>query len=99
MLRLPLKVTYEDDASGVEVVASAPDLIQFERHFDMPMSVFGDQGALRIEWMMWLTWTTLKRKNLTNDDFDTWSEKVAEITFGDPDEAEITPLENSQLTG
>ena len=99
MLRLPLKVTYENDASGVEVVASAPDLIQFERHFDMPMSIFGDPGALRIEWMMWLTWTTLKRKNLTKADFDTWSETVQEITFGNQDEAEISPLESNLPTG
>ena len=33
MMRIALKVEYVD-GSGAEVMASAPDLIAFERHYD-----------------------------------------------------------------
>ena len=96
MMRLPLHVGYEG-GSGVDVVASAPDLIAFERQFDKPMSAFGD--AVRVEWMLWLAWTALTRKKLVSQEFDVWVDSVDEITFGDSSEAEIPPLETSQLTG
>ncbi len=96
MMRLPLHVQYED-GSGVDVVASAPDLIAFERHFDKSMAVFSEQ--VRIEYMLWLTWTALKRKNLISVDFDPWSETVAAIEFGDTLEADLAPLESTQPIG
>lgn len=96
MMRLPLHVQYED-GSGVDVVASAPDLIAFERHFDKSMAVFSEQ--VRIEYMLWLTWTALKRKSLVTADFDPWSETVAAIEFGDTLEADLAPLESTQPIG
>jgi len=96
MMRLPLHVGYED-GSGVDVVASASDLIAFERKFDMAMSAFGD--SVRIEWMLWLAWSTLTRKKLVTVEFDSWCDTVDDITFGDSSEAEIPPLESSQPTG
>jgi len=96
MMRLPLHVDYED-GSGVDVVASAPDLIAFERKFDMAMSAFGN--SVRVEWMLWLAWTTLTRKRLVGSEFDTWSETVDGITFGESSEAEIPPLEITQPIG
>jgi len=96
MMRLPLHIGYED-GSGVDVIASAPDLIAFERQFDIPMSSFGE--SVRVEWMMWLAWTSLTRKHLTKLAFDPWSETVDDIVFGDAAEAEIPPLEINQPTG
>ncbi|CAB5217030.1 hypothetical protein UFOVP199_33 [uncultured Caudovirales phage] len=96
MMRMPLKVNYVD-GTGAEVVASAPDLIAFERHFDKPMTIFTEQ--VRIEYMLWLTWTALSRHKLTAMDFDSWTELVDGIDFGSGDGVEITPLESSQPIG
>lgn len=95
-MRLPLHVDYED-GSGVDVVASAPDLIAFERQFDMPMSAFGDR--VRVEWMLWIAWTSLHRRKLVLVEFDSWCDLVDGITFGDAAEAEISPLEITQPIG
>lgn len=99
MLRVPLSVKYED-GSGADVVAIAPDLIRFERHFDVPMVAFANE-APRVEWVIWLAWTTVKRKGLisADSDFDTWCESVSDIAFGDEAEAEVVPLESNQPTG
>lgn len=96
MMRIALKVEYAD-GSGAEVMASAPDLIAFERHFDKPMMVFAED--VRIEYLLWLAWTSLKRKNMVADDFDTWIDSVDGVTVGDQADVEIVPLETSQPIG
>lgn len=95
MIRIAMKVKYAD-GSGVDVIASAPDLIAFERKFDKPMSAFAKD--VRMEWMLFLTWTALSRQKKTSADFDTWIESVDEVAFGD-DVDDIVPLETSQPTG
>lgn len=96
MMRIALKVEYVD-GSGAEVMASAPDLIAFERHYDKPMMVFAED--VRIEYLFWLAWTALHRRKVISEDFDTWIERVDEVTAGNADDAEIVPLETSQPTG
>ena len=90
MMRIALEVRYEDGAA-VKVTAAAPDLIAFERHFDKPMAVFASD--VRIEWLLWLAWTTLKRQGKTGLEFDPWTATVSEIVFGDQEEATVPPLE------
>lgn len=96
MMRIALKVEYAD-GSGAEVMASAPDLIAFERHFDKPMMVFAED--VRIEYLLWLAWTSLKRKNMVTTDFDTWTDTVEAVIAGGEAEAEIVPLEMNQPIG
>lgn len=96
MMRIALKVEYAD-GSGAEVMASAPDLIAFERHFDKPMMVFAED--VRIEYLLWLAWTSLKRKNMVTADFDTWTDTVDAVIAGGDEEAEIVPLEMNQPIG
>jgi hypothetical protein len=96
MMRIALKVEYAD-GSGAEVMASAPDLIAFERHFDKPMMVFAED--VRIEYLLWLAWTALKRKNLVSKEFDAWTEDVEAVIAGGDAETEIVPLELSQPIG
>lgn len=74
------------DGSEAEVTAKASDLIAFERHFDKPMTVFGNPGNSRIEHIMWLAWHTLKRGNSTTLEFDPWVDTVDEIKVGDSGE-------------
>lgn len=96
MMRIALNVEYAD-GSGADVVASAPDLIAFERHFDKSMMVFAND--VRIEYLLWLAWHALTRKKLVTDDFDTWTDRVDGIMAGDEEKAEIVPLEMTQPIG
>ena len=96
MMRIALNVEYAD-GSGAEVIASAPDLIAFERHFDKPMMVFAED--VRIEYLLWLAWTALHRRKMVTADFDTWIENVEGVTAGDQADVEIVPLEPSQPIG
>jgi len=96
MMRIALKVGYTD-GSEAAVTTSASDLLEFERHFDKPIAVFG--GDVRIEYMLYLTWTALHRQKKTKSEFEKWVDTVDSIVFGDDEETEIVPLENTQPTG
>ena len=94
MMRVALHVEYSD-GSGVDVDATAPDLIAFERNFDKPFSAFGE--SVRLEYLLWLAWYAIKRRNKTELDFDPWSETVDSIVIGDT--ADPVPLESKAPTG
>lgn len=96
MMRISLRVQYVD-GSEAAVVAAAPDLIAFERTYDKPMAVFATEA--RIEWLLFLAWTSLTRQKLTAEAFDPWTERVEGIVFGDDVDQEIVPLESNQPTG
>lgn len=95
MMRIALRVGYVD-GSEAQVTTSASDLLEFERHFDKPISVFGTD--VRIEYMLYLTWTSLHRQKKTKLEFDKWVDTVNEIVFGDED-TDIVPLESTPATG
>lgn len=94
MMRVPLHITY-GDGSGVEVEATAPDLLAFERHFDKPFTVFGTE--MRLEYVLWLGWQALNRQGKTALEFDPWIETVSGV--GLQESSEPPPLENSQPIG
>lgn len=96
MMRISLRVQYVD-GSEAAVIAAAPDLIAFERTYDKPMSVFATDT--RIEWLLFLAWTSLSRQKQTAEEFDPWTDLVEGIVFGDDAGDEIVPLESSQPTG
>jgi len=83
------------DGSGVDVEATTPDLIAFERKFDKSFAAFADD--LRLEYIVWLAWHALKRTTQVSVEFDPWTETVEGVTVSgvlDP-----PPLESSQPTG
>ena len=94
MMRVPLHITY-DDGSGVDVDATAPDLIAFERKFDKPFSIFANE--MRLEYLLWLAWSTCRRKNNLADEFDPWCEKIDTVVVGDV--SDPVPLESPAPTG
>jgi len=94
MMKVALHVDY-DDGSGVDVDATAPDLIAFERNFDKPFTVFAD--SLRLEYLVWLAWHTLKRTSNTTLQFDPWVDTVAGIALGEA--VDPVPLESQAPTG
>lgn len=94
MMQVALHVSYSD-GSGVDVTATAPDLIAFERHFDKPFTVFGTE--MRLEFILWLAWRSLSRQGKTGLEFDPWMETVESV--GLQETTEPPPLENGQLIG
>lgn len=96
MLRLALHVDY-DDGSSADVIASALDIVNFERKFNKPITVFADE--VRVEYLLELAFSALRRKKLTTLEFDEWADTISGITFGNEDDTEIVPLGNSQPTG
>ncbi len=95
-MRMSLKVTYAD-GSGVDVVASAPDFIAYERKFNRSIVRIGDEA--RFEDLCFLAWTSLHRRKQTGDDFDTWIERLDAVGYGSEEDAEIVPLESTPSTG
>lgn len=96
MLRLALHVDY-DDGSGADVIASALDIVNFERKFDKSITVFADQ--VRVEYLLELAYSALSRKKLTTLSFDDWADTISGITFGNEEDTEIVPLEKTPPTG
>jgi hypothetical protein len=96
MLRLALHVDY-DDGSSADVIASALDIVNFERKFNKPITVFADE--VRVEYLLELAFSALQRKKLTTLEFDEWADTISGITFGNEDDTEIVPLESNPPTG
>ena len=94
MMKVALHVDYSD-GSGVDVIATAPDLIAFERQFDKPFTIFAE--SMRLEYVLWLGWHALKRQQLTTLEFDPWIETVGSV--GLTDSQEPPPLESGQPIG
>jgi hypothetical protein len=96
MLRLALHVDY-DDGTGADVIASALDIVNFERKFDKSITVFADQ--VRVEYLLELAYSALSRKKLTTLSFDDWADTISGITFGNEADTEIVPLEKTPPIG
>lgn len=96
MLRLALHVDYDDDSSA-DVIASALDIVNFERKFNKSITVFADE--VRVEYLLELAYSALTRKKLTTLSFDDWADTISGITFGNEEDAEIVPLEKTPPTG
>ncbi len=94
MNKVALRVDYSD-RSGVDVEATTPDLIAFERKFDKSFAAFADD--LRLEYIVWLAWQALTRTKVISVEFDPWTETVDGVTVKAV--ADPVPLENSQPTG
>ena len=59
MLRLALHVDY-DDGSSADVIASALDIVNFERKFNKSITVFAEE--VRVEYLLELAYSALTRK-------------------------------------
>lgn len=94
MMNIKMHVTYADE-SGVDVEASMPDFIAFERKYDKPVQAFASD--VRIEYMCFLAWNNLQRRKKTGLEFDEWLDTVEEIKVGE--EEDLVPLETDQPTG
>jgi hypothetical protein len=73
---ITLKISFAD-GSTVDAVAGAADFIAFESKFDKSVQSFTTD--VRLTYLFFLAWHSLKRVGQTKKDFDQWVEDVAGI--------------------
>lgn len=95
-MRIALRTSYNDGRSPATAVASAADLVAFEREFDRSVAKF--EAELRFTDLCWLAWHALSRTGKTTDPFDRWIDTI-DMVEPDEDNSTIVPLESSPPTG
>lgn len=65
-----------EDGTRYEVKIKPKDIIDFERKFDVAVSIL--QEEQRYEWLLYLAWLGAKRNGVT-EDYDAWVNKVEEL--------------------
>jgi len=86
VIRLEIGIVTTDGAS-VDTVAGPPDLVAFEAEYDRSVARF--EAELRMTDILFLAWHSLKRKKVTDLDFQTWLDTVEDFTMSGAEE--ITP--------
>ena len=71
---MQFKVSF-DDGRTVEVTPTPGDLVRFERQYGFAVSKIDDDP--RMEYVMFLSWTALKRTGEFADDFEAFLDHVA----------------------
>ena len=94
MMQLKMSVEYLNGET-VDVTTIPFDLVVFERHYDKATSALATES--RIEWLMFLAYSALKRRDGVKESFDEWSLTVASVTTGE--EAEVPPLARTRRAG
>ena len=78
---ITLHIEYSD-GSKAEAVAAAPDFVAFEAKFDKSVQSFSTD--VRLTYLFFLAWNSLKRRKETALDFEAWVETVSGIEVNDP---------------
>jgi len=68
------------DGSTRQVTATAADLIAFESHFNLSVSVLAKDP--RLTYMFYLGWAVDKRTKGTELSFEEWTETISLVTEG-----------------
>lgn len=95
--RLKYVVTF-NDGRRVEGESRTSDIIAFERRFQLPGFLLGDQDHIRIEHMVFMGYRAITRDWPDKPDFDDWIETVDSVdmiapegTGGDSDKPPLDP--------
>jgi len=94
MMQLKMTIEYLNGET-TEVTTIPFDLVVFERHYDKPTQALATES--RIEWLMFLAYSALKRRDNIKESFDEWSVTIASVTTGG--EADVPPLGRSRRAG
>jgi hypothetical protein len=70
------------DGTILEVVTSAGDLVNWEKHFDL-----GIDKLEKITHLLYLAWLAVTRLKKTGHDFDAWIETISNIEVDDQKKA------------
>jgi hypothetical protein len=81
-MRIVLRLDYVNGTSK-DVVASAPDLVAFEREFDISVTSLGNDT--KFSHLLWLAWHSEKRRKETSAEFETWLESVEMVGGSETD--------------
>jgi hypothetical protein len=66
-----------------EITCSAADLVAFETKYDI--SVTALESGVKYTHLLFLAWTSEKRRKETTKDFESWIEDVASVGASDSD--------------
>lgn len=81
-MKINLRVEF-NDGTAKEVVCSAADLVAFESKFDI--SVASLDSSVKYTHMLFLAWTSEKRRKETTKEFESWIEDVASVGASEKD--------------
>lgn len=94
MFQLKIKVEFLD-GSETEITTIPLDIVKWEREYNKPASALGNEP--HIEWMMFIAYAAVKRRDGFSQTFDEWLVNVATVeTMGEED---TPPLARRRRTG
>ena len=78
---ITLHITFVDGTKET-AVATAPDFVAFESKFDKSIQAMGQD--VRLTYMFFLAWNSLRRAGKTSVEFEAWLDTVTNIEVDDP---------------
>lgn len=81
-MKINLRVEFNDGTSK-EVTCSAADLVAFETKYELSVTALDTQ--VKFTHLLFLAWTSEKRRKETAKDFESWIEDVATVGASDKD--------------
>jgi hypothetical protein len=70
------------DGSKVTAVATAPDFVAFEAKFDKSVQTFVTD--VRLTYLFFMAWHSLKRNGEIESEFEVWLEDVTDVQVDEP---------------
>lgn len=74
-MKITLRIVFADGTTK-DIVCSAVDLVAFEEKYNKSIAELENP---RMGWLLWLAWHSENRRKETEDDFDTWLEKIESV--------------------
>lgn len=81
-MKINLRVEFNDGTSK-EVTCSAADLVAFETKYELSVTALDTQ--VKFTHLLFLAWTSEKRRKETAKDFESWIEDVSTVGASDKD--------------
>lgn len=94
------KMTVQFKGGATETVEIGPsDAMRLERAYDIAAGDLGGEGAsLKVEYLLFLAYTALRRTGKAGDDFDQWADLVTTLDLDPEEAASAAPLDQGATT-
>ena len=97
MIRSKITVTMQNGQTYVAEKIGAGDLVQFERKFSVPASVFADGAETRFEWLCFLVWNRTKKTHGLA--FDEFVDTLEDLEMEEQEERTLDPTGTAPISG
>lgn len=93
-MKFTFDVTFADGRT-VRVVVGPRSMVEFERHFGMPVSDIASQS--RLEWLLFLAWDACVRaRSWSGTDFEAFVDEVAAVESVEDEESPLSGTREGQ---